>query len=948
MPSNYINLFSSNTDASPSIRGIYFQFLVTLEKWIRNYVNNDNSIIEVEVDDDIKEVSDEIILTQVKSYATGFSLNSVEIKKSLLNFYFNYLKYSPKTQIKFCFYTNTALLKSETLLKRWIEEGIADEDFRKIVRKKITEILKELLKGKRKKLLQKGPQKKDKDNINRAYNDFLSDLTNTRIDEFIRCINWEFKSVDPDPGINIIENSIKELLERNEFKSVDTFILQRVLLSEIFRFSKLPKEERVLTKSLLSELLKKSEVELYSLLNNQFLQKILNKNNEFETKIAEIQKDQIQMKEQISNHQISINKVNQLKKDLNLIPIEPNVYFFGRETEMKNFIPLLTKEKYINIHGFYGTGKTIFVKKIIEKYYKKIDHIVWLEYDFSIENIILSNTLLLENLGLPINQYSAQECFERLCSELNNIEGNNVIIVDNYEIENLVLPKLLSLRGWKIIIISKEKSTNVKNYSLSKLEFNELKSFFLHQLTLGKFDNDDILLKLFEKVDFNPLVLKICARTIINSLDLDIPGLLENIENQELDNDKLEIEIIEDNQKFQSVISFFDKKFNLDQLSNESKFVLSFLSILPSDNLRIEDLAMIGGEEKMEVNKKYYVNAINELDRKGWIERENDTVKMPKFLQSIFRYQEQKTLSPFVGHSFHIAWLSHRIKDFLVGAPEKLLRFVQLGESILNSIPHKYRQSIYQPLIILENEVLHAYGVLFNFADYESRWISLSRNAEKYLNSDDLNLGVIYNNLALSYHKKNKSKELIMSLNRAVSISRLNLNNSNFSSAFRLIVTSSNNIIHHLLIQKKYGKAKDKLKSIYALYKSYKKEEDYLFGLTLQTNAQYYKEIEEIDKAIEFYVKAFTLFETIENSNSVSSKNIIILTLINLIYCKLQNNENVNKLFKKIERHIGDIQSNELNYSINLLEALILLYEKVGKYDKASELNKIVKYKKTI
>ena len=78
---DYIKLFEINTDASNSIRGIYYQFLVTLDKWVENFIEKRNTVISVEIEDDIRGISDEIVFTQKNPTAVTLVLIQRKLRK---------------------------------------------------------------------------------------------------------------------------------------------------------------------------------------------------------------------------------------------------------------------------------------------------------------------------------------------------------------------------------------------------------------------------------------------------------------------------------------------------------------------------------------------------------------------------------------------------------------------------------------------------------------------------------------------------------------------------------------------------------------------------------------------------------------------------------------------------------------------------------------------------
>jgi len=65
MEEEIYKVFDVNTDAVAVNRGFYYQYLVVLKKWIQNYINNEDVDTFTEVDDDIKEVGDELFLLRL-------------------------------------------------------------------------------------------------------------------------------------------------------------------------------------------------------------------------------------------------------------------------------------------------------------------------------------------------------------------------------------------------------------------------------------------------------------------------------------------------------------------------------------------------------------------------------------------------------------------------------------------------------------------------------------------------------------------------------------------------------------------------------------------------------------------------------------------------------------------------------------------------------------------
>jgi len=76
--------FRANTEAQATNQGFYYQYLVTLDIWLKNYNKGNNVAIYCETEDDIKVESlknNNVEFTQVKAYSKNFNIKSDEVQK---------------------------------------------------------------------------------------------------------------------------------------------------------------------------------------------------------------------------------------------------------------------------------------------------------------------------------------------------------------------------------------------------------------------------------------------------------------------------------------------------------------------------------------------------------------------------------------------------------------------------------------------------------------------------------------------------------------------------------------------------------------------------------------------------------------------------------------------------------------------------------------------------
>lgn len=233
-----IDVFEVNTDAIATNKGFYYQYLTILKKWIVNFIEDNNIDAYSEVDQDIKEVGESLIFTQVKCYTSNFSLNSEEVKNTLFNFFILFQKnieFSNDTT--FCFSTNTSISTREKLLSRWInDENLSDEKLRKLCVGKIKEtLIKETKSRKNKKLNKKNSN--EKQNLIKLSAINLIEIINKEVETFTKKIKWNFESLSPDEAIVKLKSEIENLLENNKFQNRPVSLLFGVFISEIYKRS---------------------------------------------------------------------------------------------------------------------------------------------------------------------------------------------------------------------------------------------------------------------------------------------------------------------------------------------------------------------------------------------------------------------------------------------------------------------------------------------------------------------------------------------------------------------------------------------------------------------------------------------------------------------------------------------------------------------------------------
>lgn len=927
-----IDVFEVNTDAIATNRGFYYQYLTILKKWIVNFIEDNNIDAYSEVDQDIKEVGESLIFTQVKCYTSTFSLNSEEVKNTLFNFFILFQKNKEfSDDITFCFSTNTSISSREKLLSRWInDENLSDEKLRKLCAKKIKEtLIKEIKSRKNKKLNQK--KSEERQDLVKLSATNLIEIVNNEVETFTRKVKWNFESLSPDEAIIKLKSEIENLLENNKFQNRPVSLLFGVFISEIYKRSqeKNP-ENRSLTKKTIINLLSHTDTELEEYLNIKFIRLINIEIDLLRTDIKDIQ----------SKIDIHANKINllektfekssnyKLPKNLNILPDYTSVNIYDWETFIPEINSQLASTKLSSIFSQGGMGKTSFAKKYLQTY-SNYNHIIWVTVENSLSYSFAFDEILIKNLNLEFSSKDEVECrFINILNELNKIEGKNLIIVDIQEIDEdkASLNKFLSLTSWEKLILSRNKIKTIPFVKLPQISIQNCKNIFNSHLSKQEENETSLLDEFIEFIDFNILVIELVAKTIENSFDLTLEHFFNSLKNQDLDDDeyKIDIDVIDENNSIR-IFNFLLKKFSLNNLKSNELGYLEFISLLPSRDIIIEDIILINGLNHYKENKIEIINILNHLEKKGLIDFSIDKkrVNIHKIIKEVVLYNERKNISPFIGNIFYITWLTARIKEGQ-NNPTTSYRFLKYAQSILNNIKEEYRRAVYQPLIILENELLYTYRFYIHLENELEKWIDLAKRAEKYPMLNEINLGIIYNNLGLAYAHSD-SESAIKQFNKS-----LDLFFKKESSYLNEIITVLNNISNVFLQQEDIDNALDNFKKIQNFRRKYNLFDDQQLVIEHKILAECYKICGDLKKAIEFMIQGIKLHCTLKKEVRNDFFLSACYNYLSKLYL-LDDNLDQGLLHQENAVHILEqIDINESEYLLLMYQILKHLYKTKG------------------
>ncbi|MGJ1501410.1 NB-ARC domain-containing protein [Sphingobacterium multivorum] len=843
--------FEINNEAITTNKGFYYQYLVILKKWIINFLNDSSDTIFTEVDQDIKEVGENLLFTQVKCYQTSFSLRSQPVRKTIFDFFILYLKYKElPIESNYCFTTNSEIGTSEKLLAKWLaDEQLSNPELLELCKTKIKEILLKEIKRKKAQKLNTANSTEKKDEIKTAATKLLA-LIDAELETFTKSLRWHFENLTPDEAISTIKNEINLLLEHKKFGSRPATLLFPVLISEIFSKSQnIDKNQRRLDNMHISNLLMESDQSLENHINTKFFKLI---NIELETLRNTVRDVQYTVEMhgcKIENLEEAVNSIHlkKLPKELNLIPDYYSTEIYDWNLFLDAVNSELNKKKLLSIFGTGGMGKTTFAKKYIRNFVD-YDHIIWITVENSIRDSFVFDDILLKNLDIDFDKsHNQEQCLKLILGKINNITGKNLVVIDIQDLEDDIesFNLLLTLSNWQKLILTRNHLKKLPAIKLPKIEIQNAKNIFYNHLKKTTVD-DDVLTDFIEFVDFNLLLVEIVAKTIENSFELTLEQLLSSLKEQKLDRIEYQVDIDLGNENSPvRIFNYILKKFSLPNLDLQQKVYLEFLSLLPSKDIVIEDLILLNGREFYEGNKITIGNILISLEKKGLVEFSSGRtmINIHKMIKEVILYNARNDNNPFIGNILYISWLTRRIKEGQYN-PVLSFKYIRYAQSILDCIKEEFRSSLQQPLLMLENEVLFTLRYYFNSDKNLNKWIDLAQRAEKYDGISEVDVSVIYNNLGLAY-SGNDTDQAIRNLKKSVKLlSKHELIYKN------QIITILNNISGIYLKSGELVAALENFKIIQNLRKRHNLYNDQQLVSEFKILAESYEMCGDLDKAI--------------------------------------------------------------------------------------------------
>lgn len=613
----------------------------------------------------------------------------------------------------------------------------------------------------------------------------------------------------------------------------------------------------------------------------------------------------------------------------------------GREAEILDLEKCFeTTNQVLLVNGMGGIGKTELCKVYFNKHKNDYKYIGWIDYTGNIKESLVNQ--IKSNVLTIYNDETLDEQYEKVMGFLYSLKESALIVIDNIENENDENLNEIRKLPFKVLASSRIKLNGFQQYSLGFLSYSDCKKVFYSHYSI---QNDDVILdKIIELAGKHTLTIELLAKTAENAV-LRIKELYEYLIESGFNINDIVKETVTTFWNGESEELFFNhllKVFKLSNITQEEKYILINLAVMPSNDININKL-----KEWLYLESN---NAINSLIKKGWINRNQDCISIHPLIQETIRYKEKPNSQKC---KKLIESITRTLNVYDSENPLNKREYVVIGEHILKNINEENNETA--NLINNLAGLYHNLGQLDKCLEFQ---LKVKMIKEKILDENDDELALVYNNLVSIYKDLGKlDKSLEFSI-KAVSIGEMVLDEKDsdlarYYSSLSMVYLDLGKLDESLNYQLKAIAIQEQAISgydshlatyysnvslIYEILGKLDKSLEYqLKAVDIREKlmdeyhpdliasydilAMIYKDLGKLDKALELELKAVRLSEKVLDSThpelATSYNN------LSMIYKELQ------KLDKSLEYQLKSITIKEKNMDSNHPE-LAIVYNNVS------------------
>lgn len=471
----------------------------------------------------------------------------------------------------------------------------------------------------------------------------------------------------------------------------------------------------------------------------------------------------------------------QYPKQLTSLPDNLTDFFVGRDADLNELSDLLiNNSSVVLVNGMGGIGKSALAQVYLQKHGKDYDHIAFVkvlsEFDEKNDNQINNEDALIDafadhptlsnNLKLAFSERTSnKQKFALILQKLSQLEGNNLLIIDNAnESVAKYREQLPSKQFWKIVLTSRQKITHIKTHLLGVLDAENARLLFYNYYE-GEQD-DTNLDRILAFIGYHTLTIELLAKQA-NDRCVSIVRLIEMLEERSL-NIPLKAKVAPlSSHKTKTTIRHLLDTFILD-IDKDSLHYLRYFSVLPSIWMTFDELRNYFLIPNGTPFEDFFFKMMSQLSRKGWVRKgkHNDYV-CHQVIQEVVRRKSKPTIKrcqTLINSFIEKTFVDNRTGDH--GINKK--HYIPFVESIVKHL-HEKDNSLAQ--------LIHSLATLLNEnGDYQKSLAHFQRAIairELILDENHSDLADTYNSVAITYRHQNDYEKSIEFQEKSIKIKEI-------------------------------------------------------------------------------------------------------------------------------------------------------------------------------
>ncbi|TDE14776.1 tetratricopeptide repeat protein [Dyadobacter psychrotolerans] len=470
-----------------------------------------------------------------------------------------------------------------------------------------------------------------------------------------------------------------------------------------------------------------------------------------------------------------------IPRELTIIPKKDLSKIEDRKDDVEKIASLLTLHDVVSIKAVGGTGKTTLLYQLYQKQLPNFEHSVWINYQLDFKREWAFNTALHVSLGLAFPENTSVDVkYETVLMKFNSLKGSKIIYIDNLSHQddlnlNRELGRLLASSRTKIIFTTRERWNEFHQYQLINLTLEALRNVFIRFCKKG-IEAQNELDELIGLVNYNVLLVVLCAKTIQNSPGLTVYKMCKALTDMNISSSILPISFVHDNEIESNRDILYNqiaKVFDMSRLSPWQHTALCILAFCPLGSLPIEEVLEAFNIDSSE--HAALVNAFNELDQVGLVERTDDLVLIHPVIQDVYR-MDDTVITHF---SFFLGGLVYQMNETNLKMSSSGYRLQLYAESALQKLTGERTRFMTQPILVMMNNLF----VMYRYLGQEEKKIAIGKKLrndferlEETYNHDPILLSTIYHSIAIMFFEEANVEDAVLYFNKSIDKSR-DLNN---------------------------------------------------------------------------------------------------------------------------------------------------------------------------